>query len=445
MPSPRPPRSALALLLALAGCTDQAIAPTEPLPPATPPRAARDSAALFQGTAARVPATANDSGAVGFRLRIVGTGTPAHGTVTVEGDTLLHYLPAAGFVGRDSVRYRVAYVDAVPTSADSAVVHLEVRPGPYRAQVLPAGGERWPELLALSASGDAVGSVVADGQFVPVVWRQGAAPARLPGVRRGQAIAINARGAILGWAEPAGGGCTRPVLWPSADAAPVTLASPGDDPCHHIPRALGDDGTVVALDAVWRNGVWTRHFGTWAAGGGQLGYAYDVGPGGSVLLQSIESYSSTCVWRDGTFTALRGIGGRFVRGQVMNARGEVAGYAERMGDPRGSRVFLWRDGQTTPIEGAYGSPDRVVDLNAAGDILFEEYTTVPGTFIRGENVPWIVVQGQPFRLQPLLEDQGLRLLRVGALTDAGVIGATALRPATGDTVVVVMRRVGRIE
>jgi hypothetical protein len=441
--SSRFPRARLLplLLLAVAGCTDEATAPTEPVPPATPPRAARDSVALFQGAAARVPATANDSGAAGFRLRIVGTGAPAHGSVTVEGDTLLHYLPAAGFVGRDSVRYRVAYVDAVPASADSAVVRFDVRPGPYRAQLLPSGGERWPDVVALAPNGDAVGSVVVDGAFVPVVWRQGGAPVRLPGVRRGQAIAINARGAILGWVEPAGGGCSRPVLWASAEAAPVTLESPGDDPCHHFPRALGDDGTVVALDAIWRNGAWTRQFGSPGPGGNSLGYAYDLGPNGSVLFQSVESYSTTWVWRDGTFTPIPGLGGRYVRGQVMNARGEVAGYAERHpGQANSARLFLWRDGRTTPIEGDYGIVDRVVDLNTAGDILFEEYTTLPGTFIRGPNVPWIVVQGQPFPLQPLLEDQGLRLMRVGALTDAGTIAASALRPATGDTVAVLLRR-----
>jgi uncharacterized protein YkwD len=73
------------------------------------PRAGADSARLRRGAVRLVRVLRNDSDPDGDRVRLVGiVRQPQHGRASVRADGTIVYRPRAGFVGRDTLTYRIA-------------------------------------------------------------------------------------------------------------------------------------------------------------------------------------------------------------------------------------------------------------------------------------------------------------------------------------------------
>lgn len=73
--------------------------------PATP-EARDDSVSVSKGGSGSIPVLANDQDPQGDSLRILRVSSPGHGSARITGGAVL-YTPAAGFAGRDSLRYTV--------------------------------------------------------------------------------------------------------------------------------------------------------------------------------------------------------------------------------------------------------------------------------------------------------------------------------------------------
>jgi hypothetical protein len=71
------------------------------------PQATDDVAATTQNTAVDIDVLANDVDPDGDVLSISGTPTALHGTVTVNSDQTLHYVPVADYYGSDTISYMV--------------------------------------------------------------------------------------------------------------------------------------------------------------------------------------------------------------------------------------------------------------------------------------------------------------------------------------------------
>ncbi|MFG1605726.1 Ig-like domain-containing protein [Actinoplanes sp. NPDC049265] len=94
-----------------------------------PPVATHDAGTTPSGTAINVPVLANDADPEHLPLTVVAAATPPHGTVAVNPDLTVRYLPAAGFVGADTFSYTIrdaagntAIGTATVTVADAAPV-----------------------------------------------------------------------------------------------------------------------------------------------------------------------------------------------------------------------------------------------------------------------------------------------------------------------------------
>jgi uncharacterized membrane protein len=120
--------------------------------------------------------------------------------------------------------------------------------GKPREVLLP--GDREESLQDVNTEGTAVGWSYAGAGPVPYIYREGKV-ARLPGVRRGSAYAINDAGAIAGEDETA----HAAVVWPSATAAPIRLPVPKDAD-QATARDIDDDGTTVGTLDNERPYVW---------------------------------------------------------------------------------------------------------------------------------------------------------------------------------------------
>lgn len=89
--------------------------------PAAAPVAVDDAASTKSGTAVTVPVTSNDQPNGGGPLHITSTGTPAHGTVRVDGQDVV-YTPDDSYTGTDSFTYTVQNDNGSAT----ATVHITV-------------------------------------------------------------------------------------------------------------------------------------------------------------------------------------------------------------------------------------------------------------------------------------------------------------------------------
>jgi uncharacterized membrane protein len=128
--------------------------------------------------------------------------------------------------------------------------------GGYRATIWHDGtplavampGDREENLSAVNSSGTAVGFSFDASGSVPYVYKDGKVT-KLPGVRHGDAYAINNAGEIVGDSEEA------PVVWKSATAEPTKLPVP---PGTKQARAadISEDGTIVGSIDYQRPYVW---------------------------------------------------------------------------------------------------------------------------------------------------------------------------------------------
>ncbi|MGD9740982.1 MAG: cadherin-like domain-containing protein, partial [Bauldia sp.] len=102
--------------------------------PNTAPLAGDDSAAVTTGSAATIPALANDNDPDGDPIEIIGVDAPAHGTITVQPDGSIRYVPQTDFAGIDSFTYTIG--DGQGATAEASVtimVTLPNRPPVARA------------------------------------------------------------------------------------------------------------------------------------------------------------------------------------------------------------------------------------------------------------------------------------------------------------------------
>ncbi|GIE95614.1 hypothetical protein [Paractinoplanes rishiriensis] len=112
-----------------------------------------------------------------------------------------------------------------------------------KGREVPLPGDSEELLTDANSAGVAVGWSYTEKGQLPYVYRDGKV-SKLPGVKEGQAIAINEAGAIVGDSGGPGGG--RVLVWPSPTAKPIKLplpagaqsASAGD---------IDEDGTVVGM------------------------------------------------------------------------------------------------------------------------------------------------------------------------------------------------------
>jgi len=83
------------------------------------PLPANDSAAIVLGSAATIPVLANDNDPDGDPVEIIGIDAPAHGTITVQPDGAIRYVPQADFAGIDSFTYTLG--DGQGATAEASV------------------------------------------------------------------------------------------------------------------------------------------------------------------------------------------------------------------------------------------------------------------------------------------------------------------------------------
>lgn len=88
------------------------------------PTGTSDNAATIAGTPIIIPVTNNDQGRTGATV-IEGT-RPANGTIVINPDNTITYLPTAGFSGRDTFTYRLRTAGGV--LSDPITVSVNVRP-----------------------------------------------------------------------------------------------------------------------------------------------------------------------------------------------------------------------------------------------------------------------------------------------------------------------------
>jgi hypothetical protein len=139
---------------------------------APPPTAKNDHAHTKSGQAVTIDVLANDNANGGGTLELKSFGTPAHGTVTRDGDALV-YTPADTFVGTDTFPYTVSTPFGTATATVTVTVTAPVAPSTSTSTpATPAstgadveqGLEIGAGLLLLGAAATAVGRRRARGR-----------------------------------------------------------------------------------------------------------------------------------------------------------------------------------------------------------------------------------------------------------------------------------------
>ncbi|WCR12089.1 tandem-95 repeat protein [Paracoccus stylophorae] len=116
--------------------TDAGDPPTEPAPNAAP-RARNDQRTMEQGGTLRIDALANDSDPDGDTLTISRLGRAEHGSVRLNDDGTVTYVPDAGFSGQDSFVYTASDGNG---GRNSARVTIDVNGGNMSPEAVDDGG-----------------------------------------------------------------------------------------------------------------------------------------------------------------------------------------------------------------------------------------------------------------------------------------------------------------
>jgi probable HAF family extracellular repeat protein len=164
----------------------------------------------------------------------------------------------------------------------------------------------------------------------------------LPGYTQSQALGINDRNEVVGWAyntdltRPGGVAQDFRGFHVSADGVMRDVGSLGGAT---IARAIDNRGTIV----------------------------------GSSRLP--DGQTRAFVLDRGTMTALPGLGGRFAEATGLNERGQIVGSATSMGSNE-PRAVLWDHGLIIDLGTFGGSGARAWQINRQGDIVGEARTAV---------------------------------------------------------------------
>ena len=121
-----------------------------------PPIVNPDVTSVDSGSTVNIPVKNNDQpGNPGGSL---GTPTivsqPPHGTVTVNPDGTVHYVPTPGFTGVDTFVYNVCDTSLTPNLCHSATVTINVNPNPATTNTILANDDFNHILMNTSASGN---------------------------------------------------------------------------------------------------------------------------------------------------------------------------------------------------------------------------------------------------------------------------------------------------
>ncbi|MDG4828703.1 hypothetical protein O7627_05200 [Solwaraspora sp. WMMD1047] len=143
-----------------------------------------------------------------------------------------------------------------PDRAEGSYPVLLWASGRPRVVDLPGSDQ---SLVDATSKGVAVGSSWGDDGPRPFVVLDGEA-AQLPGVRNGEAVAINESGQIVGTRDG-----TQPVLWPSGSEQPVDLPLPESHP-RGAAVDIDEDGTVIGT-VIDRDGSGQERAHLWAPDG----------------------------------------------------------------------------------------------------------------------------------------------------------------------------------
>jgi uncharacterized membrane protein len=238
--------------------------------------------------------------------------------------------------------------------------------------------------IGINAAGSKVGISYTNGGGIPVEWSRNGKPTALPdvgGVGYSSAIAINARGYVVGYAD------TQPVNnrngavaveWSPNGTATVLQDVGGVG--YSIAQGINDAGYVVGYSAIgsspylesveWApDGTPTvlPHVGgvgdSEAYGINDAGYVVGVSEHNSVGTQTAVEWAP-----DGTPTALKDVGGvgdSFAL--AINAAGDIVGWSGT-GSGTMEAVEWSRTGEATALP-EIGIVNEAYGINAAGDIV----------------------------------------------------------------------------
>ena len=116
--------------------------------PNSSPTATSDTTSVMAGGSVDVAVLANDNDGEGDPLDIIGVDAPAHGTISVQADQSIRYIPQPGFDGIDSFTYTVGDgAGAISTANVTVAVALPNAPprlGPTRRP--PSRARRSPSM-----------------------------------------------------------------------------------------------------------------------------------------------------------------------------------------------------------------------------------------------------------------------------------------------------------
>ncbi|MGI4732982.1 MAG: Ig-like domain-containing protein [Janthinobacterium lividum] len=125
-----------------------------------PPVATDDTLTVITGTTSKLAVLANDTDADGDKLTVTSASGATHGTVTINADSTVNYLPTAGYEGADSFKYTVSDGHGGTSSANVALIVSEKAVAPTlivgsSTTIAPTDGAAIKTSLALHA-GDIV-------------------------------------------------------------------------------------------------------------------------------------------------------------------------------------------------------------------------------------------------------------------------------------------------
>jgi probable HAF family extracellular repeat protein len=280
----------------------------------------------------------------------------------------------------------------------------------------------------INESGQVVGyATTAASHGHAFLWQDGVmTDLGLLGGSRGEALAINNFGQIVGRSSVAPNPTFHGALWQNGVGTDLTPGPQGG-----AANGINDSGQVVGTSNswsgfLWQNGVVTSlgHLG----GGGSFGADINntgqaVGSSYTTHVTELGPMQHAFLWEDGVMIDLGVLPGDEESGAAsINSHGHVVGSSGRT-DPQSynvtSRAFLYRDGVMTALP-VPGSESYAGDINDAGQIV--------GTMRAGGGFSnfhgYIYADGVATNLNSLIPSgSGLHIAVATAINNAGQIAA----------------------
>ena len=352
----------------------------------------------------------NDRDPDGDALRIVRVGQPEQGgTVTQTSDSLLTYVPPAGFDGDDRFSYTIADASGL---RDSAFVVVRVRPLRFTVTDLGTLGGDGARALGVSDQGHIVGaSLTAAGTVAGFVWQDGTIqPLALPdGATNATAYAVNGDGVVAGYVQ-------QDDAFAAIRTGQTTQTLTGLGGRSSVGYAISPDGTVagMATDSQGRGRavVWP---GDSSAPPAVVIARADASGSEAYGLNADGLAVGVLLMPDGTSQAFRGesvLAGEG-RAYAVNSAGQVAG-STRQGD-QVAPVVWEADGSARPL-GALGDAfGEAYALNDAGWIV----GTLSNEAGSSKNGPDVIARWRSELINPPADRWNSRAVLTRSLSKSG--------------------------